>query len=107
MMKKLLIASMTTAALLASGCAMMDNNPNTPQRTAGQAVDDVTIGTKLKAALAADPELSALKINVDTTQGAVKLKGEVKTIALRRKAEELARGIEGVKSVDNQLMITG
>jgi osmotically-inducible protein OsmY len=70
-------------------------------------VDDVAIGTKIKAALAADPELSALKINVDTKQGAVSLKGEVKTIALRRKAEELARKVEGVKSVDNQLVITG
>ena len=78
-----------------------------PQRSVGQAVDDVTIGTKLKAALAADPQLSALKINVDTTQGNVRLKGEVKTFALRKKAEELARSIQGVKSVDNQLIITG
>ena len=105
MMKKLLIASMTAAAL--AGCAMMGGGQGGPQRTAGQAVDDATIGTKLKAAYAADPELSALKINVDTTQGAVKLRGEVKTIALRRKAEEIARKVEGVKSVDNQLLITG
>lgn len=103
-MKKLLVATMTAAAL--AGCAGPLGGINT-QRSVGQAVDDVTIGTKLKAALAADPELSALKINVDTTQGAVRLKGEVKTITLRRKAEALARQIEGVKSVDNQLIITG
>lgn len=78
-----------------------------PTRTVGQAVDDVTIGTKMKAALAADPELSALKINVDTTQGNVRLSGEVKSMALRRKAEDMARKIDGVKSVDNRLMITG
>jgi hyperosmotically inducible periplasmic protein len=105
MMKKLLIASMTAVAL--AGCALMDGGSGKPQRSAGQAVDDATIGTKLKAAFAADPELSALKINVDTTQGAVKLRGEVKTLTLRRKAEETARKIDGVKSVDNQLMITG
>jgi hyperosmotically inducible protein len=105
MMKKLLIASMTAVAL--AGCAMMGGGSGGPQRTAGQAVDDATIGTKLKAAYAADPDLSALKINVDTTQGAVKLRGEVKTIVLRRKAEDIARKIEGVKSVDNQLLITG
>ena len=70
-------------------------------------MDDATIGTKMKTALAADPELSALKINVDTTQGHVRLRGEVKTIVLRRKAEDMARKIEGVKSVDNQLMVTG
>ena len=102
-MKKLLVAMMITAGL--AGCSAIGMDP--PQRTVGQAIDDVTIGTKLKAALAADPELSALKINVDTTQGAVRLRGEVKTIVLRRKAEDLARKIEGVKSVDNALIITG
>jgi hyperosmotically inducible protein len=105
-MKTLIIASATALALL-SGCAGMIGGPGGPTRTAGQAVDDVTIGTKMKAALAADPELSALKINVDTTQGNVRLRGEVKSMALRRKAEDMARKIEGVKSVDNQLMITG
>ena len=103
MTKKLLIAAMMAVAL--AGCGSMGGTGT--QRTVGEAVDDVTIGTKLKAALAADPQLSALKINVDTTQGNVRLKGEVKTFALRKKAEELARSIKGVKSVDNQLIITG
>lgn len=105
MMKKLLIASMLAVGL--AGCGAMMGGSGAPQRTAGEAIDDVTIGTKLKAALAADPQLSALKINVDTTQGNVRLKGSVKTFALRKKAEDLARSIQGVKSVDNQLIITG
>jgi hyperosmotically inducible protein len=104
-MKALIIAAATAVTL--AGCAGMPGGPGGPTRTVGQAVDDVTIGTKMKAALAADPELSALKINVDTTQGNVRLRGEVKSLALRRKAEETARKIEGVKSVDNQLIITG
>lgn len=103
-MKRLIAASMT--AMLLAACGAMNDGAG-PTRTAGQAVDDATIGTKLKAALAADPELSALKINVDTTQGNVRLRGEVKTITLRRKAEDIARKIEGVRSVDNQLVITG
>lgn len=103
-MKTLLAAAMT--AVFLAGCAGPLGGVDTT-RSVGQAVDDVTIGTKLKAAYAADPELSALKINIDTTQGAVKLKGEVKTLALRRKAEDIARKTEGVKSVDNQLVITG
>lgn len=107
-MKTLIIAAATAVmALTLAGCAGMPGGPGGPTRTAGQAVDDATIGTKMKAALAADPELSALKINVDTTQGTVRLRGEVKSMALRRKAEEMARKIEGVKSVENQLMITG
>jgi hyperosmotically inducible protein len=107
-MKTLIIAAATAVtALTLAGCAGMPGGQGGPTRTAGQAVDDVAIGTKMKAALAADPELSALKINVDTTQGNVRLRGEVKSMALRRKAEDMARKIEGVKSVDNQLMITG
>jgi len=104
-MKALIIAAATALSLV--GCAGMPGGPGGPTRTAGQAIDDVTIGTKMKSALAADPELSALKINVDTTQGNVRLRGEVKSTALRRKAEDIARKIEGVKSVDNQLMVTG
>ena len=103
-MKKLFIAAMVAVSL--AGCANMGDSGGS-NRSAGQVVDDVTIGTKMKAALAADPDLSALKINVDTTKGAVRLRGEVKSMALRRKAEDIARRIDGVKSVDNQLMITG
>lgn len=104
-MKTFMIAAATALSL--AGCAGMIGGQGGPTRTAGQAIDDVTIGTKMKTALAADPELSAIKINVDTTQGHVRLRGEVKSMALRRKAEDMARKIEGVKSVDNQLMITG
>jgi hyperosmotically inducible protein len=104
-MKTLIIAAATALSLI--GCAGMPGGQGGPTRTAGQAIDDVTIGTKMKSALAADPELSALKINVDTTQGHVRLRGEVKSVALRRKAEDMARKIEGVKSVENQLMVTG
>lgn len=104
-MKTLLIASMMALGL--AGCASFQYGEAGAggTRTAGQAVDDATIGTRLKAALAADPELSAMKINVDTLQGNVKLKGSVKSMKEWRKAGELARSIDGVKSVDNQLVI--
>lgn len=104
-MKKLLAAMMVAVGLV--GCAGMGGSGSGPDRTVGQAVDDAAIVTRMKAALAGDPDLSALKINVDSTKGAVRLKGEVKSLAMRRKAEELARRVDGVKSVDNQLIITG
>lgn len=106
---KIQIAIAALAAALLAGCAGMDrsNVPGTPARTAGEVVDDAAIVTQANAKLAADPELSAIKINVDSMQGAVRLKGEVKTLVLRRKAETLVREIKGVKSVDNQLIITG
>jgi osmotically-inducible protein OsmY len=106
-MKTFLIATATVLALAGCASGVGSGNTQTGTRTAGQAVDDATIGTKLKAALVADKELSALKVNVDTTQGNVRLRGEVKNLTQWRRAADLARSIEGVKSVDNQLVITG
>lgn len=91
-----------------AGCGTMGgSNTDGSKKTAGQVVDDATLTSKVKAALLADPDVSGLKINVDTANGVVKLKGEIKTMVLRKKAESVARGVEGVKSVDNQLVITG
>ena len=106
-MKTLLVAAV--AATFLAGCSGMMGGQGSQggQRTAGEVVDDATIGTQLKARYAADPDISALKINVDTNQGVVRLRGEVKTLALRRKAEALVKAVPGVKSVDNQTIITG
>jgi hyperosmotically inducible protein len=103
-----LLALLLSAAFLA-GCAATKSTSQggTAQRSTGQVVDDAAVTAKVKTALLADPDISALKINVDTEQGKVKLKGEVKSMALRKKAEDLARGVAGVRSVDNQLVITG
>ncbi|MEJ7931152.1 BON domain-containing protein [Ramlibacter sp. AN1015] len=108
-MKQLVSVSLVVLGLAGlAGCANTGGGSQ-PQadRTIGQAVDDVAIVTRMKAALAADPDLAATKINVDSQRGAVRLKGEVKNMALRRKAEDLARRMDGVRSVDNQLIITG
>jgi hyperosmotically inducible protein len=77
------------------------------KRSTGVVIDDAAITAKVKAALLADADIKALVINVDTAKGVVSLKGEIKTLALRRKAEALAREVEGVKSVVNQLVVTG
>jgi hyperosmotically inducible protein len=53
--------------------------------------------------LAKDPDLSAIKINVDTKGGAVSLKGPAPSAAAKARAEEIAKGVQGVTSVDNQL----
>jgi hyperosmotically inducible periplasmic protein len=107
MRKSLFLTAAMAALISVTGCAQMGGGSGEPKRSAGQVVDDATILTKVKAAYAADPELSALKINVDSMQGAVRLKGEVKNITLWRKAEDIAKKTEGVKSVENNLVITG
>lgn len=74
---------------------------------AGAAVNDAAITASVSAGLAKDPDLSALKINVDTKAGAVSLKGPAPTAAAKARAEEIAKGVQGVTSVDNQLEVKG
>ena len=105
-MKTLLIASITAVTLTLAGCGTMGGGVG-GTRSAGQVVDDATILTKIKAAYAADPDIAALKINVDSEKGVVRLRGEVKSVALWRKAEDIARKTEGVKNVENRLIVTG
>lgn len=75
-------------------------------RTAGQTVDDAGVTAKVKAALLAESGVDGTKINVDTVNGRVTLKGEVPNKAQVDKAAQVARGIEGVKDVDNRLTAT-
>lgn len=72
---------------------------------AGEKIDDLTITTSVTAGLAKDPDLSALKINVDTRDGAVTLNGSAPTEAAREKAATLAKAVKGVNSVDNKLVV--
>lgn len=72
---------------------------------AGEKMDDLTITTTVTAGFAKDPDLSVLKINVDTRNGAVTLNGSAPTEAAREKAATLAKDVKGVNSVDNKLVI--
>jgi len=73
--------------------------------SAAGAIGEAGVTAKVNAALVADSELSALKINVDTNGGAVTLNGEAPNQAAKDRAEQLAKGVEGVTSVNNMLMV--
>ena len=81
--------------------------PTTPNagRDVGQTVDDATVTVKVKAKLLEAADVKGLTVNVDTVNGTVTLKGEVETPAQAERAVQIARGTEGVKQVDNQLMV--
>ncbi|MDP3171416.1 MAG: BON domain-containing protein [Polaromonas sp.] len=74
--------------------------------TMGEKIDDAVITASVNASLAKDPDLSAIKINVDTKDGVVTLNGPAPTAAAKDKATDLARRVKGVSSVNNQLMVT-
>lgn len=75
--------------------------------TAGNAVKDAAITAAVNAKLAADPGLKALRINVDTAGGRVALSGDAPDPAARDRATVLARSVDGVVDVNNQLTIKG
>jgi osmotically-inducible protein OsmY len=72
---------------------------------AGDKVADAAITASVNADLAKDPDLSALKINVDTANGHVTLHGSAPSDDARQRATQLAANVKGVTSVDNQLAI--
>lgn len=71
--------------------------------SAGDKVADAAITTSVNAELAKDPALSALQINVDTTNGRVLLRGKAPNAAAKERATMLARNVKGVVAVENQL----
>jgi osmotically-inducible protein OsmY len=88
------------AAVVLAGCAESRTKEST-----GQYIDDATITSKVKAALAADPNTSALDINVETYKGVVQLSGFADSEAEKRQASRVASGISGVKSVKNDVRV--
>ena len=90
----------TLAVLFSAGCA------STPtQSSLGEAIDDTVITTRVKAAFIDDPSLKALEINVETFKGVVQLSGFVATRAEVNQASSVARQIDGVTSVRNDILI--
>lgn len=74
-------------------------------QAAGTALSDTAITTSIKARLAADDELKMLDISVDTEAGRTRLRGTAPTEASRERATQIARAVDGVTAVDNELNI--
>lgn len=82
------------------------------RQAAGQAADvvgnkskDLAITAEVNAKLVKDPALSALAINVDTNNGRVVLRGNAPDTAARSRATDLARVVDGVVAVSNELNV--
>lgn len=72
---------------------------------AGEKIDDAKIVTKVKTSLAADKDLSALKIDVDSKNGVVTLTGTAPDGAAKDRATEIAKNTKDVKDVKNELKV--
>ena len=71
----------------------------------GQSVEDSWLWFKTKSALATTSDLRDSTINVDVANGVITLKGTVTNAAEKTKAKQVADGIEGKKSVVDQLKV--
>jgi hyperosmotically inducible periplasmic protein len=77
----------------------------TPSQTTGQYVDDSMLTASVKAKLIGDSTTKAYQINVGTENGVVQLTGFVDSTTMKARAGELARSVDGVKEVRNDLEI--
>jgi osmotically-inducible protein OsmY len=75
------------------------------RESTGEYVDDSVITTKIKSMLAADDFLKSFQISVETYQGVVQLSGFVDSQKAVDKANEVANGVQGVKSLKNNLIV--
>ncbi len=98
---KCLSSSLAALALAAlAGCAA------TPaQESAGQYIDDTVITTSVKAAILNEPMLKVTEINVETFKGVVQLSGFVASPDSMATAVKVAKNINGVKSVRNDMRL--
>jgi len=74
--------------------------------TTARVSSDMNITAKVNAALAVDDQLKATQINVDTRDGQVTLSGQAPDPQSRERATTLVAAIDGVKQVNNQLVVT-
>jgi len=97
-----IVGSLVCIGLMAvsTGCSTTKSHEST-----GQYVDDSVITTKVKAAIFDEATLKTLQINVKTYQGVVQLSGFVDSALSVSKAGDVARGVNGVRDVRNDLIV--
>jgi len=91
---------MAAALLTTAGCAV-----GRGQQTVGSYVDDAGITTLVKTRMAESKLVSAASISVETLNGTVMLSGFAKDATEKNAAETIARGVNNVRSVKNEIAI--
>ena len=96
-----LAAIVAAVALLATtGCAVTRD-----QQTPGAFVDDSVITGQIKSRMLANKDVAGTSISVETLNGTVMLSGFAKSSLERATAETIARDVNGVKTVKNEIAV--
>jgi len=91
---------LASIAVAGAGCSAHNGH-----RSTGQALDDTGTASRVKAALIQNPTTKARDINVDVNRGEAQLAGFVDTAAEKAEASRVAKGVNGVQSVRNDLKV--
>jgi len=102
-MKKALGTLAIVLLTFTTGVALTQPAAAQTKPTMGERVDDAQITAKVKSKLVAEHPSALVKVNVDTTDGIVRLSGIVPTEADRINAQRIAAATSGVKTVKNDL----
>jgi len=78
---------------------------NRYEQSTGEYIDDHTISSQVKKALAQDPQFKYDHVNVTTFKGTVQLSGFVNTGEQKSRAAELAKRVDAVKEVQNNITV--
>ncbi len=100
-MKRLLTATVAAMGLAGVVAAYADDS----KRSVGEYTDDKLLVSKVKTALISDKTADADEINVEVYKGVVQLNGFVDNDKEKAQAETVARAVDGVKGVENNLAI--
>ena len=100
MLKRLSGFFIVALMLSALGCASTSKQSST-----GEYFDDTLITTKVKTAILNEPSLKVTQINVETFKNVVQLSGFVDSAASMDKAVTVARSVQGVSSVKNDMRL--
>ncbi|WP_374300041.1 BON domain-containing protein [Ferrovibrio sp.] len=98
------IARSAVVVMMLGGAVAACSSTSTREST-GEYIDSAAITTKVKAELIKDPVTKAGQISVETFRDVVQLSGFVDTAQAKTRAEQIARNVQGVRSVRNDLVV--
>jgi hyperosmotically inducible periplasmic protein len=93
-------AAMAIAVLATAGCAVSRG-----QESTGAYIDDATITSQVKSRMLNNPDVAGTSISVETLNGTVMLSGFAKNAAEKSTADRIARDVNGVKMVKNEIAV--
>jgi len=96
----LCLAVPAVAAVGLTGCA-----GNRYERSTGEYIDDKSLNGRVNSALSANPEYKFGDVQVTSFRGTVQLSGFVNTSDQKAKAGEIAKQVQGVKGVENNITV--